>query len=110
VGKFIYGPDGFEIEIEDRMLAHLRIAMLTKLRRNESFSFSWRTDDLDGGGRHSVWIHPQSTIHFHFFDSQPPAMNRAWIKGMIQTANDGDLHLTEESAHRSCADVSVATV
>jgi hypothetical protein len=98
VGKFIYGVEGFEVELDDRTLAHVKIAMFSKLRRNESFSFSWRVESAGGSGEHSIWISPASTIHFHFFGDRPVALNRAWIKQMVGAANDGDLRLMSEPA------------
>jgi hypothetical protein len=96
VGKLIYGPHGYEIEVDDRTLAHVKIAMFSKLRRNESFSFSWRVEAEAGSGRHSIWISPASVVHFHFYGNRPPALNRLWIKQMISAANDGDLRLMVE--------------
>jgi hypothetical protein len=96
VGKFIYGSDAYEVEMDDRTLAHVKVAMFTKLRRNESFSFSWHVDVDGGSGRHSIWISPASSVHFHFFGNRPPVLNRAWIRQMVNAANDGDLRLMEE--------------
>jgi hypothetical protein len=96
VGKFIYGTNGYELELDDRTLAHLKVAMFSKLRRNEAFSFSWQVDPEAGSGRHSVWISPASTIHFQFFGSRRPALNRRWIKEMVMAANNGDLQLMTE--------------
>ncbi len=95
MGKFIYGVNGYELELDDRVLAHVKIAMFTKLRRNESFSFSWRTES-ESGGRHSVWVSPSSMIHFEFESSDRPALNRHWVRDMINSANNGDLMLTSE--------------
>jgi hypothetical protein len=96
VGKFIYGVNGYELELEDRALAHLKIAMFTKLRRNESFSLSWQVDLEGGSGRHSIWISPASMIHFQFYGSRRPELNRRWIRDMITAANNGDLMITSE--------------
>ena len=109
MGTFIYGTNGYEIEIDDRTLAHLKVAMFSKLRRNESFSFSWQVDVEEGSGRHSIWISPASVIHFHFFGSRPPALNRAWIKALIGAANDGDLRLTAEPSEVSATDAAASS-
>ncbi|WKK73021.1 hypothetical protein Q0F99_09270 [Rathayibacter oskolensis] len=53
-----YGPQNLEIEFEERVLAHLKVAVLSKLRRNEAFSLSWSEDASTGHGRSSVWLHP----------------------------------------------------
>jgi hypothetical protein len=39
MGKFSYDST-VVVEFEDRLLAHLQIAMTTKLRRGESFTFT----------------------------------------------------------------------
>lgn len=97
MGKFIYGgAGGYEVEIDDRALAHVKVAMFAKLRRNESFSFSWQVDVEEGSGRHSVWVSPAAMIHFSFYGNRPPVLNRTWIKHLIASANDGDLRLTDE--------------
>ena len=44
MGTMQYGS-GSEIQIEDRALAHLKVAIATKLRRNESFTLSWKHPD-----------------------------------------------------------------
>lgn len=41
MGTIRYG-DSNEIHIEDRALSHLKVAIATKLRRNESFTLSWK--------------------------------------------------------------------
>lgn len=53
MGTMQYGS-GSEIQIEDRALAHLKVAIATKLRRNESFTLSWRHPDGDEIGRAHV--------------------------------------------------------
>ncbi len=107
MGKFIYGDNVVEVEIEDRTLAHLKIAIFSKLRRNESFSFSWQVDADSGSGRHSIWLSPSAMVHFHFYGNRPPSLNRAWLKMMVSSANEGDLRLMDEP---SDAEVDLGTV
>jgi hypothetical protein len=87
MGKLIYGSPGMEIEIEDRVLAHLKVAMIAKLRRDEKFSLSWQHGQEGGGGRSTIWIHPAIPLHFRFNGNRQPTLNRAWIEGMLHTAN-----------------------
>ena len=63
MGRFIYDTLNNSIDIEDRTLAHLRIVMMNKLRRSESFMF---TVDLDSEGisRRSFWMHPSVPLQF----------------------------------------------
>ncbi|HWL02343.1 MAG TPA: ATP-dependent DNA ligase [Microbacteriaceae bacterium] len=84
MGKFIYGATSVDVAIDDRTLAHLRVAITTKLRRNESFMFDV---EVGGGhGRRSFWIHPAVPIQFHFA-TPTTNLNRAWIEQMILIAS-----------------------
>lgn len=85
-GRLSY--DGVEkLEIDDRALAHLQLVISSKLRRGESFLFTWRPDTSLGGGRVSVWMHPHASLVFRFAGSRPPRINRAWAEAMMNAAN-----------------------
>ena len=58
MGSFRYG-EIVRVDFEDRTLAHLQSVIGAKVRRGESFHFSWMDDRSQGGGRSSVWIHPR---------------------------------------------------
>lgn len=88
MGKLIYGPQSLEIDFDDRLLAHLKIAMFTKMRRNESFSLSWTESETSGFGRSSIWVHPTTPLHFRFFGSKRPTLNRAWVELLVAGANN----------------------
>jgi hypothetical protein len=87
VGKLVYGAPTWTAEFDDRSLAHLRIVMIAKLRRGESFSFSWKYEAAHGAGRSSLWVHPAIPLQFEFFGGREPALNRAWIDALMATAN-----------------------
>jgi hypothetical protein len=85
--------------IDDRALAHLQIVMLNKLRRRESFAFSWKYPASEGDGRSTVWVAPELPLHFRFSGSRPPAINPAWVDLLMDSANTGSgLHLVPEPA------------
>jgi len=94
MGKFIYGATLISVELDDRVLAHLRAAMFTKLRRGEAFMLDI---EIGGGhGRRSFWIHPSVPIQFHFV-GRPPRLNRAWIDAMVRLASGaGGLEIPPE--------------
>lgn len=85
VGRFIYSDGTSSFDIDDRLLAHLRIVVMNKLRRNEPFMF--HLDRTDGLGPKSVWVHPAVPMVFHFFGSRTPAINRAWVEALMSEAN-----------------------
>ena len=83
VGKLVYGAPTWSVEFDDRALAHLRIVMIAKLRRAESFSFSWKFEAAYGSGRSSLWLHPAIPLQFEFYGGREPALNRAWIDELM---------------------------
>jgi hypothetical protein len=96
LGLLIYGPMSAEIEMDDRLLAHLRLVILTKMRNHEAFSLSWTMEPAQGSGRETLWVHPSIPLRFRFYGSRPAAINRAWIELMVQAANRGDLRIMPE--------------
>jgi hypothetical protein len=86
MGRFIYDTINNSVDIEDRTLAHLRIVIMNKLRRGESFTF---TIDMDSEGisRRSFWVHPSVPLQFAFHGSREPRLNRAWIDALMTSAS-----------------------
>jgi hypothetical protein len=103
VGKIIY-ESSMKVEIPDRALAHLQLAITTKLRRAEPFAFSWKEDVSTGGGRTTVWIHPGSSLVFKWDGNKPASMNRDWVEALILTASSpSGLYLVPEPPEGSLA-------
>lgn len=78
MGLLVYDSSN-EFTIDDRALAHLQLAIATKLRRGESFLLSWHTATENGSGRVSLWIAPSIPLQFIFFGSRQPQLNRVWL-------------------------------
>lgn len=96
MGKFTYA-NGTRVEFEDRALAHLQVVIANKLRRGESFLFTWRDDASVGDGRSSVWVSPNLPLTFKFYGSRAPALNRSWVEALAHSANSmAGLHLVSE--------------
>lgn len=85
MGKFIYGTMATSAEVDDRVLAHLRIAIMTKLRRGESFMFELEMGD--GSGRRTFWMHPSVPVQLQFYGSRQPRINPAWVEALLQSAS-----------------------
>jgi hypothetical protein len=90
VGKLIYGPAAQEIDIDDRLLAHLRIVVNAKFRRGESFLLNWEHHSGEGNGRSSIWMHPTIPLHMRFFGNRQPPVNRLWIDALMLAANSAN--------------------
>ena len=87
MGYLTYDGHTAEIRIDDRTLAHLQIVIINKIRRQESFAFSWKEAASAGDGRSTVWIFPTVSLRFKFEGSRPPAINQTWVSRLSQTAN-----------------------
>jgi hypothetical protein len=97
MGKLVYGDSDIDIEIDDRSLAHLQIVIGNKLRRSESFFFSWKDDPAVGDGRSAIWLDRAIPLYFKFAGGRAPVINRDWIEALTESANSGTgLVFTEE--------------
>ena len=94
MGKLVYGHHA-SLDVEDRLLAHLKLAVVAKLRRDEKFTISWMHED--GSGRSTVWVHPSIPLQFQFDGSRAPIINRAWVEALMMSANStGGLQMVPE--------------
>jgi hypothetical protein len=97
VGTIYYGGSATPIHIEDRALAHLKVVIATKLRRDESFTLSWRHPDDEPRGRTTIWLHPSIPLRFVFDDPEPVELSRSWIEDLANSANSsGGITLVAE--------------
>lgn len=87
MGTLHYGTSVDPIIIEDRLLAHLKVVIATKLRRNESFTVSWRHPEDQPAGRSTIWLHPSIPLRFVFEDPEPAVLDREWIEQLAHSAN-----------------------
>ena len=105
MGSLYYGDTQTPIQIEDRALAHLKVVIATKLRRNESFTLSWRHPEGDAPGRSTLWLHPSIPLRFVFEEAETPELSRRCIEELAHSANSsGGITLVEE--HLEGADVT----
>lgn len=79
--------DGTTVDFEDRVLAHLEMVIVQKLRRQESFLMSWREPEALGDGRTGVWIHDAAMLTFHFSTNDNPGIDREWLQTLMDSAN-----------------------
>jgi hypothetical protein len=112
MGKLYYGAARFEVEFDDRVLAHLQLVMTGKLRRSEAFLLSWATSSDRGSGRSMIWIHPTTDLHFQFAGNGRPSVNREWLERLAVLANtatglyvtpEGDLRATDTDSDSGAA-------
>lgn len=88
MAQFIYG-ESRGAQFDERVLAHLQVVILNKLRRRESFAFSWE----EPRGFVSIWVHPSVALQFIYSGNRAPSLNRAWLELLAESANStGGLH------------------
>lgn len=90
MGTFLYGGGASQsVELDDRTLAHLELAISTKLRRGESFAFTLGPHDISGEIGHRVfWMHPTICVQFRFDrDWHRVRINTNWVRDMVLAAS-----------------------
>lgn len=102
VGLLFYGTGRDPVEIDDRVLAHLKVVIATKLRRKESFTLSWTHCEGEPGGRSTLWIHPAIALRFVFDEPETGELSRSWITDLATAANmTGGISLVPQPGARS---------
>ncbi|MCD2168900.1 hypothetical protein LPW41_04225 [Microbacterium sp. JC 701] len=87
MAKLYYGTTTEPISIDDRMLAHVKVVVATKLRRGESFTLSWIHGADEPAGRSTIWLQPSIPLRFVFDSEQPEALDQNLLKRMANDAN-----------------------
>jgi len=107
MGTLFYGGSDTPIGIEDRALAHLKVVIATKLRRNESFTLSWQHPPDQERGRSTLWLHPSISLRFTFDEPATIELSRQWIEDLAQSANSsGGISLVAEHIEAGIPDAS----
>lgn len=87
MGQLYYGDTGEPIDIPDRLLAHLKVVITTKLRRSESFTLTWRHDDGHPAGRSSLWLQESIPLRFVFESAEAEQLDPAVLQDMAHRAS-----------------------
>ena len=87
MGLLYYGTNSYAVEMDDRPLAHLKVAMLRLLRAGKCMAFTFDRSAELGSGRETLWISPSTEIRFRFLGGRPPRINESWVRSIIATAD-----------------------
>ncbi|MGK3950870.1 hypothetical protein ACLKM7_00950 [Microbacterium sp. I2] len=96
-----YGSETGPAEIPDRVLAHVKVVVTTKLRRGESFLLTWRHFDGHAPGRTSIWMQPSIPLRFVFANPDPEPLDGEYLRDLANQANSSGgivLEWQEEAA------------
>lgn len=88
MGQLLYGSPPEVIEFDDRVLAHLDMVIIAKLRRDEKFTLTWENPSGDCE-RSTIWLHPAIPLQFKFESRERQPLNKAWLEELMNTANTG---------------------
>ena len=100
MGTLVY-DGGDAAELDDRTLAHLQVIIVNKLRRQESFPFTWS----DERRSMTIWLSPTTPIAFVYHGNRRPRLNRVWLEQLALMANSvGGLMIVPEPADDATTD------
>jgi hypothetical protein len=99
MGSLLYG--GVLVDFDDRLLAHLQIVIVQKLRRGEGFLMSWRDATEGAKGYSAIWLHPAQHLFFKFDGLWDGALNEDWIDQLNLAANSSRGLLIMEEGSRA---------
>ncbi|AZH77231.1 MULTISPECIES: DUF7882 family protein [Microbacterium] len=91
MGQLSYAGEAQRFELDDEVLAHLRLVTVTKLRRGESFPLTVPTCR---GTSETLWVHASIPIRFEVRDDielQRPLL----VKMMAAASTSTGLDLTD---------------
>ena len=75
MGFFVY-DDVRAIRVDDRLLAHLQVVVIDKLRRQEKFVLNL----TNGQALVTMWLNAFTPMQFVYEGNRPPRINAAWIE------------------------------
>jgi hypothetical protein len=115
MGTLFYGSDE-PIQVADRLLAHVKVVVATKLRRGESFTISWRHPAGEPAGRSTIWVHPAISLRFVFESPEAEVLDPQWLKDLADQASSSagltmpldDPHAMSERPRVAVSDVPPA--
>lgn len=87
MGVLFYGDGSEPIEVPDRLLAHVKTVIATKLRRNESFTMSWRHGSGQAPGRSTIWLQPAIPLRFVFDSAEAETLDPELLTSLAHGAN-----------------------
>jgi hypothetical protein len=86
MGYLHYGDNAPPIEISDRLLAHLKVVITTKLRRRESFTLTTLNDASAVSGRSALWLQESIPLRFEFDNAEAEELDPAVLREFAEQA------------------------
>lgn len=86
MGRLTYSNNS-QFNLDDRVLAHLRVVIMNKLRRNEPFMLQLPHEST---GHISIWIHAAGPLAMQFYGGRHPRIEQDLIEKMMAEASGPD--------------------
>ena len=106
MGTFYYGgghgdlPAGFDLD--DVLLAHLKLVIIAKLRRGESFVVTVPAFEHGCQVREALWVNPSVPLRFVMDEADGPLLDPHRLEALMIQANTlGGIVLKAEWTNRS---------
>jgi hypothetical protein len=87
MGTLYYGTGSQPVEIDDVLLGHVKVVATAKLRRNESFTLSWKHGSDAPNGRSTIWLQPSIPLRFTFESDTAAQLERSVLSDLMREAN-----------------------
>lgn len=87
MGQLFYGTNAPPIRVPDHLLAHLKVIIAAKLRRNESFTLNWKHGPDTAPGRSSIWLQPAIPLRFVFDTETADQLDRGLLQTLSHQSN-----------------------
>ncbi|WP_261165782.1 RNA polymerase subunit sigma [Microbacterium sp. Marseille-Q6965] len=85
MGRLFYDGHPVPVMVDDEELAHVRAAVLAKLRHGEGFTLSW----AEPHRRVTIWVSPAIEIRFDFDTVTAPRLDSARLARMTDAGASG---------------------
>ena len=86
MGYLFYGDNAAPIRVPDRLLAHLKVVITTKLRRRESFTLSCLHDSEAPTGRSALWLQEAIPLRFVFDNAEAEELDPHLLREFAEQA------------------------
>jgi hypothetical protein len=94
------------VSFDDRVLAHLEVVIVRKLRRHESFAMTWRESSSTGSGRSTIWLDNALPLRFRYHSPEQPTFDRDWLHRLAESANSNSGLLVVDENGEVCAGIT----
>lgn len=86
MGTLFYGSNLVPISLPDVTLAHVQAVACAKLRRDESFTMTWRHAPNETPGKTTIWLEPGIPLRF-VLDTGPPRLDPIILRRYLDAAS-----------------------